>query len=95
MSGFHFIHHIFDESLALIRFHSKSDVDKLEQVHDHGLVVESRVSVLEQQFMSFKSKSDLDFAIQQELNDWQENQTYERYFVLTGLPAAPNKLSGG
>ena len=60
-----------------------------------GTVVSSRLSALEQQFVAFRNRADLDFAIQQEANDWNENLATERFFVLTGLPAAPPKLSGG
>ena len=95
LSGYHFVHHLFDSAFALIRFQNKTTDEKVDQVFSHGTLVDSRLSVLEQQFTSFRAKSDLEFAIQQELNDWQENQSSEKFLVLTGLAPAPAKLSGG
>ena len=95
LSGYKFVHHLFDSSLSVLRFLSKPIEDKADDLRQDQTVVESRVSVLEQQFSTFRSQSHLDFAVQQELNDWHENLASERFFVLTGLPPAPNKLSGG
>ena len=64
-------------------------------MHDHNAAVDSRISVLEHQFSSFRSQNELEFAIQQELNDWNENKAMEHFMVLTGLSPAPQKLTGG
>ena len=89
------MHHLFDTALSIISHHSKSTEQKVDETYRVGSVVMSRVSVLEHQFASLRSTLDLDFAIQQEANDWHENESNERFFVLTGLPPAPAKLSGG
>ena len=95
LSGYHFVHHLFDAAIAAIKYCNKSLDEKVHESNLRGSVVESRVSVLEQQFSSFRAQSDLDFAIQQELNDWNENQSAEHFFVISGLSAAPPKLTGG
>ena len=74
---------------------SKPIASRVDDHSRHGAVLDSRVSVLEHQLASIRSQSDLEFAIQQELNDWNENLAMEKFIVLTGLPPAPQKLSGG
>ena len=95
LSGFHFVHHLFNSALCAIKSLTLPTEQKVLDAQLTGTVVSSRLSALEQQFVAFKSRSDLEFAIQQESNDWNENLATERFFVLTGLPAAPQKLSGG
>jgi hypothetical protein len=56
---------------------------------------ESRISVLEHQFVAFRAQKDLEAAIQAEVNCWQENIANEAFFVISGLPAPQAKLSGG
>ena len=79
----------------MIKYLSSSSDEKVESTHQVGTVLGSRLSSLEHQFSAFRNQSDLDFATQQELNDWNENRATERFFVLTGLAPAPAKLSGG
>ena len=89
------MHHLFDASLSVVGQLSLSTDERLNESVRQGVVLGSRLSTLEHQFASFRGQSDLDFAIQHELNDWNENRASERFFVITGLPAAPAKLSGG
>ena len=95
LSGHHFVHHLFDASIAIVKFFAKSADEKAQESREHSAAVSSRLSVLESQFSTFVSRADLEFATQQELNDWQENQSFERFFIITGVAAAPAKLSGG
>ena len=89
------MHHLFDASISLIKFLNLTANEKAKESTHQQAIVESRLSVLESQFSAFRSRNDLEFAIQQEMNDWQENQTMERFFVITGVTPAPAKLSGG
>ena len=89
LSGFHFVHHQFNSSLTVIKGLSQPVEQKVLDAQLTGTVVSSSLSVLEQQFLAFKTCADLEFAIQQEANDWNENLITERFFVLTGLSAAP------
>jgi len=68
---------------------------RLATDHQEVLIQGTRLALLEQQFASFRSQKDLEFAIQQEHNDWMENLANESFFVISGLPPAPGKLSGG
>jgi len=64
---------------------------------DHDILMSqgSRLAVLEQQFGAYRSSQDLVFARQQEFNDFLENQSNEAFFVVSGLPLPPPKLTGG
>jgi len=95
LSGYHFVRHLFDASLSVLSYHRLSLDLRVKVDHQESTVQGSRLSVLEQQFESFRSQHDLDFARQQELNDWFENQANENFFVVTGLAQPPNKLTGG
>ena len=75
---------MFDSALSLISHYAKSTEDQVDESFRNGSVLSSRVSLLEQQFEAFRSTTDLEFAIQQEVNDWHENESYERFHVLTG-----------
>ena len=79
----------------MVCFLSKPDKEKIDESARTSAVLDSRLSVLEQHFASHRNQTELDFAIQQELNDWNENRATENFLVLTGLPPAPQKLSGG
>ena len=94
-SGRNYVHHLFTATLSLIESMSKPSVVRAEELAQNEVVIDTRVSVLEHQFTSFVAQNDLDFAIQQELNDWNENRAMERFVVLTGLAPAPQKMSGG
>jgi len=50
--------------------------------HESSVLQESRLSVLEQQFMAFRAQNDLEFARQQEHNDWMENQANENLMLI-------------
>ena len=89
------MHHIFDASIAVIKHLDKTIEEKVEDGYLHQAVVDSRLSALESQFIAYRTKSELEFAIQQEINDWHENQCNEKFFVMTGVPPAPTKLTGG
>ena len=95
LSGYSFIRHLFDSSLSVLSYHRLSLDLRLKVDHEVSALQDSRISVLEQQFMAFRSQSDLEFARQQEVNDWMENQANENFFVVTGLPIPPGKMSGG
>ena len=95
LSGYHFVHHMFDAAISVIKYLSQSIEEKANLSRQGQAMVESRLSVLESRFTSFQTKNDIEFATQQELNDWQENQSTEKFFVISGLPPAPTKLSGG
>jgi len=95
LSGYSFIRHLFDSSLSVISYHRLSLDLRLKVDHETSALQDSRISVLEQQFVAFRNQSDLEFARQQELNDWWENQANENFFVVTGLPNPPGKMSGG
>ena len=95
LSGHHFIHHVFDAAISAVGYLNMSSSDQAIESRQSSAFIESRLTVLESQFSTFKSRNDLEFAIQQELNDWQENQASEKFFVITGVPPAPAKLSGG
>ena len=94
-SGCNFVHHLFDAAISTVKFLNKPVDDRVNDVQRSSAVVETRVGILEQQFASFQKRNHFEFAAQQELNDWHENQANERFFVVTGLPVAPSKLSGG
>ena len=95
LSGYHYIHHLFNASLALVESMSKSVEERCVETTKNGAVLDSRISVLEHQFSTYRAQGDLDFAIQQELNDWNENRAMEKFVVITGLAPAPQKKSGG
>ena len=95
LSGYYYVHHLFDASLAILDSLAKTVEERVDDTSKNSVVLDSRISVLEHQFSSFQSQNDLDFAIQQELNDWNENRAMERYIVVTGLAQAPQKMSGG
>ena len=95
LSGHHFVHHLFDTSIAVIKFVSKSEAEKAAETREVSVAIDSRLCVLESQFTAFQSCSDLEYASQQEMNDWQENLATEKFFIISGLAPAPAKLSGG
>ena len=95
LSGHHFVHHLFDAAISIIKFHQKSVDEKAVEARELSAACDARLSVLETQFATFKSDSGIEFARQQELNDWQENLASEKFFIITGLPPAPARLSGG
>ena len=95
LSGYNFVHFLFDSSISTLQYSRKSL--ELKQSEDHvqlGLHG-SRLTVLEQQFAAFKSQKELEYAVQQEANDWNENMANESFFVITGLPPPVGKLTGG
>jgi len=95
LSGYHFIWHLFDSAFSVLSYRKLALDLRVQVDHDASVSQGSRLAVLEQQFSSFKAQHDLDFARQQELNDWSENQANENFFVVTGLPLPPSKMSGG
>ena len=95
LSGYQFVHHLFDATLSLVHFMSKPKEEKIDESARNSAVLDSRLSVLEHHFASFRSQNEIEFAIQQELNDWNENKANEHFLVLSGLPPAPPKLTGG
>jgi len=95
LSGYRFVRHLFDASLEALSY-SRLALD-LKVRTDHQVLVSqgSRLSTLEQQFDSYRQQQDLEFARQQEHNDWLENQSNENFFVISGLPNPPSKMTGG
>jgi len=95
LSGYKFVRHLFDASLEVLSYRRLPLDLKLKS--DHALLVSqgSRLSVLEQQFGAFRTQHDLEFAKQQEHNDWLENRANENFFVISGLPNPPAKMTGG
>jgi hypothetical protein len=95
LSGYQYIHHLFDSAISTIKYLNKPIESKVSE--DHGVLVshEGRLAVLEQHFASFRAEKDLEYAIQQEINDWNENEANRSFFVLSGLPLPPGKMSGG
>jgi hypothetical protein len=95
VSGYQFVHHLFDASFKMIEYAGKSTNQKV--IDDHAVLAthDSRIGILENQFSAFRDQRDLDFAIQQELNDWAENEINQNFFVITGLATPPAKMSGG
>jgi len=75
LSGYGFIRHLFDSSLSVLSYHRLSLDLRLKVDHESSVLQESRISVLEQQFTAFRAQNDLEFARQQELNDYMENQS--------------------
>jgi len=95
LSGYNFVHFLFDSTISTLQYSQKS-ID-LRQFEDHEQLSTqgSRLTVLEQQFAAFRSQKEMEFAVQQELNDWNENMANESFFVITGLPPPVGKLTGG
>jgi len=95
LSGYNFIHFLFDQSLSILAYHRKSTDLKLSDDHEQLTLQGSRLTVLEQQFSAFRSQKDTEFAAQQETNDWHENLANEHFFVISGLPPPVGKMNGG
>jgi hypothetical protein len=45
--------------------------------------------------LAFRSQKDVEVAVQSEFNDWMENKANEVFFVISGLPSPPAKMTGG
>jgi len=95
LSGYSFVRHLFDASLQALSYRRMALDLRVKSDHDVLLSQGSRLSVLEQHFSSFRAQQDLEFARQQEANDWLENQSNESFFVISGLPVPPTKMTGG
>jgi len=95
LSGYQFVHFLFDSAFSAVTYAKSSLDQKVEADHQDLLIQGSRLALLEQQFASYRSQKDLEFAVQQEHNDWLTNIANESFFVISGLPPAPGKLTGG
>jgi uncharacterized membrane-anchored protein len=81
--------------MSTIAYLNKPTNAQLAIDHEALVSTESRLAVLEQQYASFRDQKDLEFAVQQEFNDWMENQANENFFIVSGLPPPPSKMTGG
>jgi hypothetical protein len=95
LSGYQYVHHLFTATVEIISYRSMATAQQVQSNRSLMTATESRVSLLEHQFDAFRGQKDLEFAVQSELNCWQENRTNETFFVITGLPSPPSQMSGG
>jgi hypothetical protein len=89
------VHHLFDASLEVIKYLNKPSDKKISSLSTLVSSHDSRLGALEAQFSIYRAQQDLSFAIQQEINDWHENDANQNFFVVSGLPNPPSKMTGG
>ena len=88
-SGMEFALHLFDEPERIIRSLASVLEIRVTQ-HDEDIrLLKDRVLVLEQDHKRLNARTEMQFAIDQELADFQQNLRDEVFFMISGLPRLP------
>ena len=84
-SGMEFVLHLFAEPERIMTSITSTPDAKAVLVDEEVRLIKDRVLVLEQDHRRLTEKSDRQFAIDQELSDFQQNIRDEIFFMISGL----------
>ena len=88
-SGMEFVLHLFNEAERIMTSLASSPESKLSVVDEEVRLIKDRVLALEQDHRRLNDKSERQYAIDQELSDFQQNIRDEVFFMISGLNRLP------
>ena len=88
-SGMEFILHLLADAERIMTNMSASTSSKFSTVEEDVRLIKDRVLALEQDHQRLNSRTEMQFAIDQELSDFQQNIRDEVFFMISGLPRLP------
>jgi hypothetical protein len=93
-SGLEFITHLFEESDALLDNLAKTPTERCNINLESTRVLQDRMMVLEQDHRRLNKVVENKSAVDAELADFRENERFEDFFVISGLPQIPSSMTG-